>query len=62
VQTPPISGRFSERFSWLSPFHNSSSILRAVELWPELAVPVCSVKTLDYWTRADVGLRLLAHE
>jgi hypothetical protein len=51
---PEIPG-FSERLSCLSPFHNSSSILRTAEFWLELAVPVYSVTTFDYWIRTAVN-------
>ena len=55
---PEIPG-FFER---LIPLQCSSSILRTAEFWPELAVPVCSVPTFDYWTRTDANLELLALE
>ena len=55
---PEIPG-FFER---LTPLQYSSSILRTAECWPELAVPVCSVATFDYWTRTDANLGLLALE
>jgi hypothetical protein len=51
---PEIPG-FSEQLSCLSPFHNSSSILRTAEFWPEPAVPVCLLTTFDYRIRTDVN-------
>jgi hypothetical protein len=51
----PVIPRFSERLSCLSPFHNSSSIFRTAEFWPELAVPVCLLTTFDYRIRTDVN-------
>ena len=49
----PATPGFSERLSCLSPFHNCSIHLKIAEFWPELAGPVCSLKTFDDWLRTD---------